>query len=197
MKHKSKKAFTLIELLVVISIIAILAAVIAPNAFRAIEKSKVVRTVSDLKAIKSAALAYYADTGVFPQNDDNYNTNTGGLRGLDFIQNYSNKPGWNGPYLEKWPQATYWGNSHGGTYQWQGIYTYNGTELDFDGDTKADPCIELNFGDSGFSDAKIQGILQTVDNILDDGTLTTGMFVYKKTGWPQHTAYYCVGTNTQ
>ncbi|NCC82098.1 MAG: prepilin-type N-terminal cleavage/methylation domain-containing protein [Clostridia bacterium] len=38
---KNKKGFTLVELLVVIAIIAILAAVVAPNAFKAIEKSKV------------------------------------------------------------------------------------------------------------------------------------------------------------
>ena len=37
------KGFTLIELIVVIAIIAILGAIIAPNAFRAIEKAKMAR----------------------------------------------------------------------------------------------------------------------------------------------------------
>ena len=61
-----KKSFTLIELIVVIAIIAILAAIIAPNAFKAIEKAKVAKTTADLKAIKTAIGAMYADTGKFP-----------------------------------------------------------------------------------------------------------------------------------
>src|SRR3990167_679951 len=57
------KGFTLIELIVVIAIIAILAAIIAPNAFRAIEKAKITRTIADLRAMKTAAITYRADTG--------------------------------------------------------------------------------------------------------------------------------------
>ena len=64
--NKNNKGFTLVELLVVIAIIGILAAVVAPNAFRAIEKSKVARTINDMKAFKTAALAFYADVGFFP-----------------------------------------------------------------------------------------------------------------------------------
>lgn len=60
------KAFTLIELIVVIAIIAILAAVVAPNAFRAIEKSKITRGMSDSKALRVASDAYYADIGFWP-----------------------------------------------------------------------------------------------------------------------------------
>lgn len=62
----AKKGFTLVELLVVIAIIGILAAVVAPKAFTAIEKSKVSRTLSDLKAMRTAALQFYADVGFFP-----------------------------------------------------------------------------------------------------------------------------------
>ena len=40
-KFQNKKGFTLVELLVVIAVIAILASVIAPNAFSAMEKAKV------------------------------------------------------------------------------------------------------------------------------------------------------------
>ena len=59
-------AFTLIELLVVIAIIGILAAVIAPNAFRAVEKAKVSHLAQNLGALRTAVLAYYADVGFWP-----------------------------------------------------------------------------------------------------------------------------------
>ncbi|WP_333870599.1 type II secretion system protein [Desulforamulus putei] len=39
--QRDNRGFTLVELLVVIAIIGILAAVIAPNAFKAVEKGKV------------------------------------------------------------------------------------------------------------------------------------------------------------
>lgn len=61
-------SFTLVELIVVIAIIAILGAIIAPSAFKAIEKAKISAAIADIKAIKNAALGFYADTGTFPCN---------------------------------------------------------------------------------------------------------------------------------
>lgn len=193
--RRDQRGFTLVELLVVIAIIGILAAFVVPSAFRAVEKSKIARTVADLKAIKAAAMAYYADTGQFPPNDDTYagGPTGNGYRGIDFLQNQSGVEGWNGPYLEKWPEAQYWAGNHGGTYQWQGVYSYGSTPLDFNGDGVADPCVELNFGGSGFTDEQIINIVQDIDKMLDDGDLATGMFRYRpKSNWPQHAAYYCV-----
>ncbi|MBC2399640.1 prepilin-type N-terminal cleavage/methylation domain-containing protein [Clostridium tetanomorphum] len=106
---KVKKGFTLVELLVVIAIIAILAAIIAPNAFKAIEKSKVATAESDYKAIKTAALSYYSDTGEWPKNDDEKNGEDPG-----FVTNPGEGLGkvWNGPYLEKWPTKNPWGGMY-------------------------------------------------------------------------------------
>jgi type II secretion system protein G len=99
------RGFTLIELIVVIAIIAVLAAIIAPNAFRAIEKAKVARVAADLKAIKSAAGSFYADTGQWPVYVNNQT--------YIWIIAAQNHPllvdvgisGWDGPYLEKDPRA--------------------------------------------------------------------------------------------
>jgi prepilin-type N-terminal cleavage/methylation domain-containing protein len=119
-----KKSFTLIELIVVIAIIAVLAAIIAINAFKAIEKTKVSKLTADIKVLKTAALAYYSDVGmwppdVFPSEDpgfvnrDYYKTQPCRLNppGID----EAIERGWNGPYLEKYPAFTPWG----GHYDWE------------------------------------------------------------------------------
>jgi len=83
---------------VVIAIIAILAAIIAPNAFRAIKKAQISKTVADFKAIKSAALSYFADTGQWVTS--HYITDGNGPLFKD--------PGvseWNGPYLETYRKS--------------------------------------------------------------------------------------------
>ncbi|MCC0669416.1 MULTISPECIES: prepilin-type N-terminal cleavage/methylation domain-containing protein [Clostridioides] len=62
---KNKKGFTLVELLVVIAIIGILAIVALPALFKNIEKAKIAKLESDISAIKSASLSYYADESKF------------------------------------------------------------------------------------------------------------------------------------
>jgi len=114
-----KKSFTLIELIVVIAIIAILAAIIAPNAFRAIEKAKTARAISDVKTVTKSAMMFQADVGLWPGSqwgimpDDplspaeygegfvyepEVHSGTAAQRAQasDMIEY------WDGPYLEKW-----------------------------------------------------------------------------------------------
>ncbi|KUK41828.1 MAG: N-terminal methylation protein [Clostridia bacterium 62_21] len=100
---RCERGFTLVELLVVIAIIGILAAVIAPNAFKAIEKSKVAAAEADYKAIKAAALNFYTDTGTWPA------TATGDP---GFVTEPAGVDGWNGPYLERWPSKNPWGGKY-------------------------------------------------------------------------------------
>jgi general secretion pathway protein G len=107
-----KKGFTLIELIVVIAIIAILAAIIAPNAFKAVEKAKISGAIEDFRSIKTGAMAFYSDAGIWPLNCTTP-TACAGDPGA-FVSNPNSITGWDGPYLEKWPQTAKWG----GAYQW-------------------------------------------------------------------------------
>ena len=122
------KSFTLVELIVVIAIIAILAAIIAPNAFRAIEKAKISRLRQDIKTLKTAAMAYYADVGLWPPDVcpaedpgfmrwDAYQTRCCGQDYDKLPPNYAQiiQDNWDGPYLEKFPRYNPWG----GSYDWE------------------------------------------------------------------------------
>ncbi|MCL0052075.1 prepilin-type N-terminal cleavage/methylation domain-containing protein [Peptococcaceae bacterium] len=104
-KFSNQKGFSLIELLVVIAIIGILAATIAPSAFRAIEKSKVAAALGDYDIIKSAVLQHYADTGRFPSSAD---------PGQDpnLVTNREELDNWNGPYLTYWKAEHPWGGQY-------------------------------------------------------------------------------------
>jgi len=113
------KSFTLIELIVVIAIIAILSAIVAPNAFRAIEKAKVSRAIQDVNAIKTAAMGFYNDTGLWPGSQ--WGTMPGDpLSPASYGEGFVTMPQvhsgsgsqqataqqqiayWDGPYLDKW-----------------------------------------------------------------------------------------------
>jgi general secretion pathway protein G len=61
-----KKGFTLIELLVVISIIGILATLVAANLNSARSRARDAQRKSDLKNIETAFRLYYNDKGTYP-----------------------------------------------------------------------------------------------------------------------------------
>ncbi len=175
-----RKGFTLIELIVVIAIIAILAAIIAPNAFKAIEKAKISSCISDIKAIKTAAMAFYADTGTIPCTKcggwgkdpgftklitpSNCWPNEGGCA-AECVNVY----GWNGPYLDKWDRSP-WGAGGGGMYDWEKWQNYSphgvGTTCSLSGIVTLEA-----YG------AVPVASLEKIDVFLDDGDLSTG-FVF-------------------
>ena len=120
-----KRAFTLIELVIAVAIIGILASVVAPNAFRAIEKAKVVRVIADIRSVKTGAMNFYGDVGLFPGSQ--WGTMPGDAYSpADYGEGFLNPPGvhsgspaeralaqqnianWDGPYLEQWGM-TPWG----------------------------------------------------------------------------------------
>lgn len=172
-----QRGFTLVELLVVIAIIGVLAGIVSPSAFKAVDKAKVAKVVQDLRSIRAAALAYYADTGQFPPDDDIYvhNNVPGRRRGWDFLTNKAGVAGWNGPYLENWPLNPFWKSSAGASeegYQWEG--TGPTGAMDFDGDGKPDPCIEMGFVGLTLND--INAICLKIDRQIDDGDILTGNY---------------------
>lgn len=57
----SRKGFTLVELLIVIVVIGVLSAMMMLSSTEAITSAKVSNIVSNLRNLKTAALAYYAD----------------------------------------------------------------------------------------------------------------------------------------
>jgi general secretion pathway protein G len=153
-----RRGFTLVELIVVIAIIAILGAVIAPNAFKAIEKARISAAVGHLNAVKTASMQYYADLGKWPTSHQNLTTSTGDAA-------------WDGPYLDKWPAATPWS---------AGTYTYmSDSGVNWDNAGAADPGRYVRI--TGGTPA----IAKKLDLALDgnsDGT--KGMVRYPDAGTP-------------
>ena len=66
LKLRSNKGFTLIELLIVVAIIGILAAIAIPQFSSYRVKSYNTAAVSDMKNVKTALEAYYADNQKYP-----------------------------------------------------------------------------------------------------------------------------------
>ncbi|WP_333870597.1 prepilin-type N-terminal cleavage/methylation domain-containing protein [Desulforamulus putei] len=155
--RRDSRGFTLVELLVVIAIIGILAAIIAPSAFKAVEKAKVSRVVADVRAIKAAGYAYYADIGDWPKaGQDSYDPASGDDYGFLYFIKPDGNASWNGPYLEKPPGATPWGGRY--RYWKSGI---TGTVYDAAGNpitVNNTKCAVVTIG--GFPD---QGIRDAVD----------------------------------
>ena len=69
MKSVKNAAFTLIELLVVVLIIGILAAVAVPQYQKAVEKSRIVRLLPQLRSLKDQLEVYYMANGTYPADN--------------------------------------------------------------------------------------------------------------------------------
>ena len=102
-KNSSKKAFTIIELMVVITIIGILASLVAPKFMGKLETAKVKTTKSQLEMFSTALDSLNMDIGRYPTTSEGLKilwTKTKDVRGYD------------GPYLPKPVEADAWGNPY-------------------------------------------------------------------------------------
>lgn len=103
MKNSSKKAFTIIELMVVITIIGILASLIAPKFMGKLELAKRKTTKAQLEMFSTALDSFNLDVGRYP-------TDSEGLKVL-WIKAKDIR-GYDGPYLPKPAELDAWGNPY-------------------------------------------------------------------------------------
>ncbi len=93
-KNTKREGFTLVELLIVIVVIGVLSAMMMLSSTEAVSSAKAADIVSDLRNLKTAALAYYAD-----HLDETEKTGNGGFAGLQnadvqkAIKKYMNNEG--------------------------------------------------------------------------------------------------------
>jgi len=104
MKNNSiKKGFTIIELMVVITIIGILASLVAPRFMNNLEGAKVKATQAQLSSFSTALDSFNLDTGRYPSKSE----------GLAVLWTKSKDiKGYDGPYLPKSKPDDEWGNPY-------------------------------------------------------------------------------------
>ncbi|MDD2702689.1 MAG: prepilin-type N-terminal cleavage/methylation domain-containing protein [Candidatus Omnitrophica bacterium] len=199
------RAFTLIELIVVIAIIAVLSAIIAPNAFKAIRKAQISKTAADFKTLKSALIAYSADTGRFPDpfyfRTPGYGHRNNGCASYSFtspplMANGDNVSGWDGPYVDKSMRSPLVHAYVSGGYTYPGTYWIGGTscyaqsfDLDGNGSLEITNAVSIQLAGLELSDAL------AVDNIFDGGGIVGrrgSMNVVQSTDYCY--IYFLVGT---
>jgi general secretion pathway protein G len=88
-KKSDNAGFTLVELLVVLGIIALLAAMVAPQVIRYLGSARSETASVQLKNIESALELYYLDNSKYPTE----------LK--DLVESPSGSAEWRGPYLKK------------------------------------------------------------------------------------------------
>jgi general secretion pathway protein G len=94
-----RSGFTLIELIVVIALVAVLAAVVAPNLLGKASEAQRKSTMVQLEKLSSAVELYRLETGTYP--DDL----------VDLVEQPQGVDRWAGPYIRKKSQLKDpWGN---------------------------------------------------------------------------------------
>lgn len=101
----NRGGFTLIEILVVIAVIAMLAALVAPNVFQHVGTAKDTTARSQIELLGAALDGYRLDNGRYPTTEQ-------GLDALQLQPTIQPLPtNWRGPYLRKAVPVDPWGTS--------------------------------------------------------------------------------------
>ena len=116
-----RAGFTLIELLVVIAVIGMLAALVAPDVFKHVGRSKAAAARSQVELLGAALDAYRLDNDVYP-------TEAQGLESLRRQPLAEPRPrNWRGPYLRKDVPQDPWGRPY--AYRSPGVANPGGYDL--------------------------------------------------------------------
>ncbi|WP_420127338.1 type II secretion system major pseudopilin GspG [Longimicrobium sp.] len=101
-----RAGFTLIEMLVIIAIIAVLAAVVAPEVFRNVSDAKAGAAKQQIELFATALDSYRLDNHAYPTTEQ-------GLAALRTEPTAGARPrNWRGPYLRRALPADPWGNPY-------------------------------------------------------------------------------------
>lgn len=105
-RRRPRAGFTLIEILVVIAVIALLAALVAPNVFQNMGTAKDAVARTQIEMLGAALDSYRLDNGRYP-------TTQQGLDALWMQPTAEPRPSnWRGPYLRKEVPLDPWGSPY-------------------------------------------------------------------------------------
>lgn len=118
---KDNRGFSLLEVLVVMTIIGVLATLVAPAVFRRVGESRQVTARNQIVMFASALESYRLDVGQYPTTEQ-------GLRALLEKPTIPPIPAhWNGPYLMQSPPDDPWGRPY--VYRSPGEHNRDGYDL--------------------------------------------------------------------